>query len=82
MEELTAAGAIEPYPYQGYLLAPVLSAARAQGRTDIVALWSGQATPLLEHRAARDLLAALVRGTDDLLASNHDANHELEGARS
>jgi len=39
-EELTRGGAIEPYPYQGHLLKPVLAAARAQGRTDIVAHWS------------------------------------------
>jgi nitronate monooxygenase len=82
MEELTAAGAIEPYPYQGYLLAPVLSAARAQGRTDVVALWSGQATPVIEHRAARDLLGALVQGTADLIFPNQVHDHALEGAAS
>jgi len=60
MEELTSAGAIEPYPYQGYLLAPVLAAARARGRTDIVALWSGQAAALVDHRHARDLFASLL----------------------
>ena len=48
-------GAIEPYPYQSYLLGPILQAARAQGRTDVVAMWSGQAAPLLEHRSAAAL---------------------------
>lgn len=60
MEELSAGGTIEPYPYQGHLLAPVLAAARAQGRTDVVALWSGQAATLTEHRHARDLFASLL----------------------
>ena len=69
MEHLTAEGPIEPYPYQGYLLAPIMAAARAQGRTDVVALWAGQASPLIAHRHAGELYAALVRGTEDLLAS-------------
>jgi nitronate monooxygenase len=69
MEELTRDGAIEPYPYQGYLLKPILAAARAQGRTDIVALWSGQATPVLKHRQATELYAALVDGTEHLLTT-------------
>jgi nitronate monooxygenase len=69
MEELARDGAIEPYPYQGHLLTPVLAAARAQGRTDIVALWSGQAAPVLEHRRATELYAALVDGTERLLAA-------------
>jgi nitronate monooxygenase len=58
MEQL--ADEAEPYPYQGYLLRPVFEAARGEGRTDIVALWSGQATPLLRHRRARELFDALV----------------------
>ena len=70
-------GAIEPYPYQSYLLAPVLAAARAQGRTDVVAMWSGQATPLLEHRSAATLYAALTEGTDQVLTANSETT---EGA--
>jgi nitronate monooxygenase len=74
---LTATGAIEPYPYQSYLLGPVVKAARAQGRTDVVAMWSGQAAPLLEHRSAAALYAALTDGTDHLLTDNPITN---EGA--
>jgi len=77
MNDLTNDGPIEPYPYQGYLLKPVLAAARAQGRTDVVALWSGQGTAVLEHRDARGLYDALVRGTEALLSSNTTT---LEGA--
>jgi nitronate monooxygenase len=58
---------IEPYPYQGYLLAPVLAAARAQGRTDVVALWCGQGAPNLVHRRAADLYAALLAETETAL---------------
>jgi nitronate monooxygenase len=70
VERLTADGPIEPYPYQSHLLAPILQAARAQGRTDVVAMWSGQAAPLLEHRSAAALYAALTDGTDQLLTDN------------
>jgi len=70
MEELTRDGAIEPYPYQGHLLKPVLAAARAQGRTDVVALWSGQAAPILKHRRATELYTALVDGTEHLLTTS------------
>ena len=75
LEELTADDAIEPYPYQGFLLAPILAAAREQGRTDVVALWSGQAASLITHRHARELYAALVRDTTALLTTK-----TLEGA--
>lgn len=76
MEELTASGAIEPYPYQGYLLGPLVTAARNQGRTDVVALWSGQGAALLEHHRAADLYAALVLGVDNHLSTTPT----LEGA--
>jgi nitronate monooxygenase len=69
MEELTAAGAIEPYPYQNFLLAPVLAAARALGRTDVVSLWAGQAAALLTHRHAGELYAALVHDTAAVLST-------------
>jgi nitronate monooxygenase len=70
VERLTADAAIEPYPYQSYLLAPLLAAVRAEGRTDVVAMWSGQATPLLEHHSAAALYAALTDGTEQLLTDN------------
>jgi nitronate monooxygenase len=68
MDELAAAGAIAPYPYQSYLLRPVVEAARRAGRTDVVPLWSGQAASLLRYQRAAELYEALVTGTDTLLA--------------
>ena len=70
VDQLTAGEAIEPFPYQSYLLAPVVRAARAQRRTDLVAMWSGQSAPLLEHRSATALFAALTDGTEQILASS------------
>jgi nitronate monooxygenase len=67
MSELVDSGAIEPYPYQGYLLKPVIDAARSQGRTDLYSLWSGQAAPLLRHHHAGELMEAFVEGADQLL---------------
>ena len=66
-DELIGPGEFAPYPYQRYLLRPVIAAARSQGRTDLASLWSGQGAPLLEHARAADLFAALVRGTEQLL---------------
>jgi nitronate monooxygenase len=68
MDELAAAGAIAPYPYQSYLLRPIVEAARRAGRTDVVPLWSGQAASLLRHRRAAEVYEALVTGTDKVLA--------------
>jgi nitronate monooxygenase len=58
MDEL--AGTAEPFPYQGYLLRPVFDAARRDGRTDSVALWSGHATSPLRHRHARAVFDSLL----------------------
>ena len=69
LSALEDAGTIEPYPYQGYLLAPVLATARAQGRTDVVSLWSGQGAPNLVHRRAGDLYAALLAETEAVLTA-------------
>lgn len=67
LEEIERREAIAPYPYQGFLLAPVLAAARAQGRTDVVALWAGQGAPTLTHHRAADLYGALVAETELVL---------------
>ena len=40
-----------------------------QGRTDVVALWAGQATSLLRDCWAADLYASLVDGTGSILAA-------------
>lgn len=61
-EDLVEPEAISPYPYQGYLLKPVLQAARAAGNTEVVSLWSGQGAPLLRHTTAAGLFASLVEG--------------------
>lgn len=68
-DELVGAEAVAPYPYQGYLLRPVLQAARAIGDTRVVSLWSGQGAPLLRHTSAGELFASLVDGMEALTAT-------------
>lgn len=61
------AGAYAPYPVQAWLTAQYKQAAIERGRSDLLALWSGQSAPLIRHRKARDLFAALVQETDRVL---------------
>jgi nitronate monooxygenase len=55
------------YPAQSWILLPLRAAALAQGRHDLVALWSGQAAPLCRYHKANELFAALVNETEQLL---------------
>lgn len=66
-DELVGAHAIAPYPYQGYLLSPVIQAGRGRGDTNVVSLWSGQGAPLVHHTSAAALMADLVDGMRALL---------------
>ena len=52
------------YPAHSWILLPLRTAALAQGRTDLIALWAGQAAPLIRHHKAKELFDALVRETD------------------
>jgi nitronate monooxygenase len=58
-----------PFPYQARLMRPLRDAAIAADDPDFVALWSGQAAPLLRERDAVALLRKLLADTDELLAS-------------
>ena len=60
------------YPAHSWILAPLRAAALAQGRSDLVALWAGQAAPLIRHRKAGELFAALVQETNALLKNRAD----------
>jgi nitronate monooxygenase len=62
-EQLAQSSRSLPYPLPSELLAPLRTAALARDRVDLVSLWAGQATPLVRHRRARDLFAALVEET-------------------
>jgi nitronate monooxygenase len=53
-----------PYPAQGWVIGALREAAIAQGRADLISLWSGQAAGGLTHRHAADLMAALTAPPD------------------
>jgi nitronate monooxygenase len=55
------------YPAQSWIVRPLREAALAQGRTDLVAMWAGQAAPLIRHRKAEALFTSLVHETEDVL---------------
>ena len=52
-----------PYPLQGQLVGALRERAIAQGRSDLISLWSGQAAPLVRHHRASELFDDLVAGT-------------------
>jgi nitronate monooxygenase len=51
---------LPPFPIQAWFSAKLKAAAAKAGRTDLVALWAGQATPNLRHRTAPELMASLI----------------------
>lgn len=51
-----------PFPVQNWLTGRFRPEAAAQGNTDLMSLWAGQAAPLLRHRNAADVLAELAAG--------------------
>lgn len=70
MHEIGAA-ATAPYPIQGWLSGRLRAAAIAQGRGDLMSLWSGQSAPLLsrgEPLAAADYIARLMSQAQQAIA--------------
>jgi nitronate monooxygenase len=61
------AGPWLPYPVQGELVRGLRAEALRQGRTDLIAMWAGQATPLVTHTRAADVFAGLVEGAGRIL---------------
>ncbi|ATQ73908.1 2-nitropropane dioxygenase [Massilia violaceinigra] len=57
------AARIPQYPVQNWFTGIMKKAAGAQERSDLMSLWCGQSAPLLTHRDARSLMAALVEET-------------------
>lgn len=58
-----------PYPVQNWLTGHVRRAAAAQGRAELINLWSGQGAALIRHRKAADLFTDLLEQTDRLLGA-------------
>lgn len=54
-------GELPPYPIQSWFASQLKPAAVKAGRTDLVSLWAGQASPNLRHRSAAALMDALLK---------------------
>lgn len=68
LEELVEHQANLPgYPAQGWFASTLKPAALAQQRDDLLALWCGQAAPLLQHHTALNLWNSLLAQVDHLL---------------
>ena len=57
------------YPAQNNLTRPMRTAAAKQGLADYLSLWAGQAAPLARAMPAADLVALLVRETEQIADS-------------
>ena len=67
MREIDAAGDVLPFPLQNALTRPLRTAAATQGRAEFLSLWAGQGVRLARRQTAADLVAALVKETDDVI---------------
>jgi nitronate monooxygenase len=67
MQEIDAAGDIPEYPIQNRLTQDIRAAANAQGKSDYVSLWAGQAAGLSTTEPAGDVIRRLQRELEALL---------------
>ena len=68
MDEMRAhANTLPLYPVQNWLTGQLKAAAIAQGRSDLMSLWSGQSAPLLREREATSLFNSLLDETSRVL---------------
>jgi nitronate monooxygenase len=67
MQEIDAAGDIPEYPIQNRLTQDLRAAANAQGKSDYVSLWAGQAAGLATTEPAGEVVRRLQRELEALL---------------
>lgn len=60
--ELLSAGEVLPFPAQNWLTGRFRAPAAAQGRSDLVSQWAGQAAALARHDDVADVFGELVAG--------------------
>ena len=60
--DLLEAAPILPFPAQNWLTGRFRTPAAAQGRSDLVSQWAGQAAALARHDDAADVFAELAAG--------------------
>ncbi|WP_426228730.1 NAD(P)H-dependent flavin oxidoreductase [Pseudarthrobacter sp. DSP2-3-2b1] len=62
LSEASEAGELAPFPAQNWLTGRFRPQAAAQGNTELMSLWAGQAASLVRHESAADVLAELLAG--------------------
>ena len=67
-EEIKYGTDVLPFPLQTRLMAPLRTAALAQGKTDMVNFWSGQNAVNLKYTKATELMQALITETQQILS--------------
>jgi nitronate monooxygenase len=60
---------VPPYPIQNALTGPIRQAAKKAGRTEFMSLWAGQAAGMSRGLTAGELVATLVRETEEALSA-------------
>jgi len=70
-EEITNTTEVLPFPLQNRFLAPLKTAAIAQGKTDLVNFWSGQNAGNLKHTKAAELMHSLITETGQIFNQEH-----------
>jgi nitronate monooxygenase len=60
--DLSDPSRIAPFPAQNWLTGRFRPQAAAQGNTELMSLWAGQAAPLIRHDSAADVLSELLAG--------------------
>lgn len=66
VEDPRAPKAVLPFPLQNALTRPLRTAAGKAGRAEFLSLWAGQGLTLARQRPAGDLVADLLRGTEEV----------------
>jgi nitronate monooxygenase len=67
VESADPAEAILPFPFQNALTRPLRTAAAKQGRSEFLSLWAGQGVRLARRQSAGELVARLVRETEEAI---------------
>ena len=68
VEAMDGGEVILPFPLQNALTRPLRSVAAKSGRAEFLSLWAGQGVRLARHQSAGELVARLVRETEEVIS--------------
>jgi len=82
MESGDGAEKIPLFPLQNALTRPLRTAAAKQGRAEFLSLWAGQGVRLARRQSAAELIARLVRETEEAIGRLQASSQEISRAKS